>query len=303
MERAARIEELRRGRERSRLLRVSAWGAIALCAFAWLTGSFGVDGFLSPRRLANLDRFLAELRPYPLQGREWDWGTAFEWAGAVMSERGLEAMLVTLGISVAAIALAALAAGLIALPAARSFATPRPYLSAGRAPGLAARLAWGAALWASRFLLIFFRAIPEYVWAFLLLALLGAGAWPAVLALAIHNSGILGKLGAEVVENLDRAPLAALHGAGASRAQLAVAGIFPASLSRFLLYFFYRWDTCVREATVLGLLGIVSLGYWIADARARNHYDEMFLLVLLGALLVLLGDLVSGLVRAWLRRA
>ena len=303
MERAARIEDLRRGRERSRLLRVSAWGLAALSAFAWLTGGFGVDGFLSPRRQANLDRFLGELRPYPLRGRDWDWSVAVDWAGGVMSEKGLEAMLVTLGISVAAIALAALAAGLLALPAARSFATPRPYLDAGRPPGAVARIAWMLLFGLSRFLLVFFRAIPEYVWAFILLALLGASAWPAVLALAIHNAGILGKLGAEVVENLDRAPLAALRGAGASRVQLAFAGIFPASLSRFLLYFFYRWETCVREATVLGLLGIVSLGYWIADARARNLYDEMFLLVLLGALLVLLGDLVSGLVRAWLRRA
>ncbi|MEO1367496.1 MAG: hypothetical protein AAFX50_10000, partial [Acidobacteriota bacterium] len=79
--------------------------------------------------------------------------------------------------------------------------------------------------------------------------------------------------------------------------------ILPASVGRFLLFFFYRWETCVREATVLGMLGIASLGFWILEARARNFYDEMFFFVLLGALLVLIGDVVSALSREAVRRA
>ncbi len=53
----------------------------------------------------------------------------------------------------------------------------------------------------------------------------------------------------------------------------------PLALPRFLLYFFYRFESCIREATVLGMLGTVSLGYWIQDARGRQSYDEMLLLV------------------------
>ena len=69
-----------------------------------------------------------------------------------------------------------------------------------------------------------------------------------------------------------------------------------------MLYGFYRWETCVREATVLGMLGIVSLGYWIQDARARTHYDDMLLYVLLGSALVVAGDIVSALARSSVRR-
>ena len=58
----------------------------------------------------------------------------------------------------------------------------------------------------------------------------------------------------------------------------------------------------MREATVLGMLGVVSLGFWIQDARARNHYDEMFFLILLGSALVLLGDLLSFVAREAVRR-
>lgn len=135
------------------------------------------------------------------------------------------------------------------------------------------------------------------------MAVLGPTAWPVVLALALHNAGILSKLTAEAVENLEPEPLAALRGLGASRPQIAVAGIYPLVLPRFLLFFFYRWETCVREATVLGMLGIVSLGYWVIDARARQNYDEMFFFVLIGAAIVLAGDLVSALARALVRRA
>ncbi len=132
----------------------------------------------------------------------------------------------------------------------------------------------------------------------MLLTLLGVGAWPAVAALAIHNAGILGKLYAEVAENMEPAASRALRALGAQRSQIAWAAIFPHNLGRYLLYFFYRWETCVREATVLGLLGFVSLGWFIQQARAGVRYDEMLHFVLLGSLLILAGDLISS----WARK-
>ena len=155
----------------------------------------------------------------------------------------------------------------------------------------------------TRLFFVFVRALPEYVWAFLLFVVLGPTPWTAVLALAIHNLGILGRLDAETIENLPRAVPAALRGAGGSRMQIATLGVLPMVLPRFVLYFFYRWETCVREATVLGLVGIVSLGYWLEESRAHNQYGEMMLLVLLGAALVIAGDVVSAVARRIIRRA
>src|SRR5262249_35265392 len=200
--------------------------------------------------------------------------------------------------STLAIALAAVAGLLLAPFAARNVAARNPF-EFGAGPD---RGAWRVVSTAARAFLVFLRAIPEYVWAFLLLAMLGATAWPARLALAIHNAGILGKLGAETVENLDSAPLRSLRGLGASRAQVTALAALPLALPRFLLYVFYRFETCVREATVLGLLGVVSLGYWIQDARARHFYDEMVFFVALGAGIVLAGDLLSAAARGYLRR-
>ncbi len=297
------IRRLRRARPRSRFARASGAALVLLVVLAWSSPDLRPGDYFSERRMANLERFLGELRPYPLQGRDFDLRVAASWVGEMLRDRGAEAAGVTLAMSVAAIVLAALAALVLTPAAARTFASPEPYLPGPRPPGRARRAAWRLLVAAARTVAIFVRSIPEYVWAFIFLAIFGPTAWPAVLALAIHNSGILGKLTAEVVENLEPAPLAALRGIGASRGQIVAAGIFPLILPRFLLFFFYRWETCVREATVLGMLGIVSLGYWIVDARARNHYDEMFFFVLIGAALVLAGDLVSAVAREVVRRA
>ncbi len=297
------IRDLYHERPRSRFARWSGLALAAVAVYAWTCGEIGFADLVNERRLGNLQRFLGELRPYPLQGRDFDFSIALDWAAGVMATKGWSAAGLTLALSVAAIVLAAAWALAVVPAAAQTLASAEPYLPAPRPPSRWRRAGWWLLRNTTRTFLIFIRSIPEYVWAFVLLALLGPTAWPVVLALALHNAGILGKLTAEVMENLAPAPLAALRGLGASRAQLIAAAISPLTMPRFLLFFFYRWETCVREATVLGMLGIVSLGYWIVDTRARHHYDEMFFLVLIGAALVLIGDLVSAIAREVVRRA
>ena len=297
------IDELRRTRPRNRFARVSVLAMAVLVGYAWLAGDLELGRLFSARSASNLERFLGEIRPYPLWGQPWDWGVAGRWLASTLEGAGGKAVLSTVALSVASICLAAVLALFLCLAAARNVATPEPFLPAARPPSRWRRFAWRAVVMATRAFLIFARAIPEYIWAFLLLTMFGLGAWPAVLALALHNAGILGKLNAEVVENLEPGTLRALRGVGGSRSQVAITAILPAALGRFLLYFFYRWETCVREATVLGLLGFVSLGWYIQQARAGVRYDEMALFVLLGAGIILVGDLTSAVARTLVRRS
>lgn len=297
------ISRLRRERPRRHFLRTSLLAFAALSLYAWTAGGVVTGDDFSPRRLANVQRFLGELRPHPLHGRAWSSATALEWAGELLATRAGPAALTTLAMSIVAITLAGCAALALGLPASRAVACPEPYLPDGRPPGAVRRQAWRATVGFTRALLILMRAVPEYIWAFLALAVIGPNVWAAVFALAIHNAGILGKLDAEVIENLDPGPMAANRAAGASRLQIALAGIRPGILARVLVLFFYRWETCVREATVLGMLGIVSLGFFVQDARARQQYDVVLALILVGGLLVLIGDAVSAAARAIVRRA
>ena len=297
------IRQLHLQRPRNRFIRYSIGLMLAVIVLSWVLGDFFTGEVFNERRLQNLQRFLSELVPYPLQGRAFDWGIASDWAQNILAAHGWEAMVTTLAISIAAIVLAAIGSMPFTFLAARNLSTPEPFLPViGKQP-TAVPLTWRLVVGITRLLLIFLRAIPEYVWAFLLLTILGISAWPIVLALALHNIGILGKLSSEIVENLPTASLSSLRSLGATRLQIFGAAVIPMALPRFLMFFFYRWETCVREATILGLLGFVSLGFWIQDARARNNYDEMFLLILLGATLIMVGDLVSAIARKVIRDA
>ena len=126
-----------------------------------------------------------------------------------------------------------------------------------------------------------------------------------------HRSLLIGALaiGETVIEGLLEGEdvlctAAALRALGASRTKIALVGIAPAMLPRFLTYFFYRWETCVREATVLGILGMASLGWLIDEAQVSGYkYDEMVFFIGLGVVIVLLGDLISAIARGIVRRA
>ena len=91
---------------------------------------------------------------------------------------------------------------------------------------------------------------------------------------------------------------------GARRSQVYVSAFLPESFNRFLMYLFYRWETCIRETTVLGMLGVASLGLEISLARGFHRaYDEMFFYVLLGASVIFIGDLISVYARRALAKA
>ncbi|MCZ6596811.1 MAG: ABC transporter permease subunit [Planctomycetota bacterium] len=298
------VLRLRHVRPRSKLVRLTVAVLGLLGAYAWLSGDISVGDLLSPRRRANLERFIEQdATPYPIREEGFSWNVLGEWAGDILSDHGWSATLATLWISVLAITLAGAVACVLAPLGTRTLFTCDPYLLDSDTKKRSLCLSWRITCGAVRGLFILMRAIPEYVWAFLLLAMLGPNAWPVVIALALHNAGILGRLMSDTLENVDKAPLRSLRMLGADRSQLAWVALRPLGLARFLLYFFYRFETCVREATVLGMLGVVSLGYWIQDARGRQLYDELLLLVALGAGLVLVGDLMSYVARGWIRRA
>jgi len=297
---AGEIARLWRERPRSRLVRATLGAFVLLGGGALWSLRVGFADLLGPHRLDNLERFLEQdARPFELRSRPFSWVEAWEWVATKWSALGLDAALATLWIALVAIVLAGLLGSLLAFLGARVLAERDPFVARRRDAAWRPRVAIAGGV---RGLSVLLRAVPEYVLAFVFLALFGADAWPAVLALALHNGGILGRLGAETIENVDPRPIRALRVAGAQRVALALFGLVPAALGRFLSYFFYRFETCVREATVLGMLGIASLGSYVEEARARQRYDEMLFLVAVAALLVVAVDLLSHAARRWVRR-
>ena len=294
-----RVEELRRAREKSWYLRVSAVLVVAGILWAWLTSRPLLGRLSAERRWENFKNFAAELVPSPVE-KSGDWRDAGPWAMELLRDEGFEALLTTLGIATAAIILSATFVLPLLSLASRELSRPDPFrLWSGRLGGFTP---WFRKLVGpvTRFGFVLARAVPEYIIAFLLISLLGLQVWPLVLALAIHNLGILGRLWGEVVENAEAAPSVQALGSGQSRTAVFASRLFPANFNRFLIYFFYRWETCVKDATVLGMLGLLTLGKLIALSKGF-FWDEMFFYVLLGASVILVGDLFSTFLRRKLR--
>ncbi|SEM17668.1 phosphonate transport system permease protein [Mesobacillus persicus] len=140
---------------------------------------------------------------------------------------------------------------------------------------------------------IFSRAIPELVWAMIVIFIFKPGILPGAIALALHNFGILGKLCAEVIEDTDSRPIRNLASAGANRAQILMYGVFPTVLPQFLTYILYRWEVIMRTTIVVGFVGAGGLGQEFKLSMSFFHYTEITLLLICYLILVIIADYIS----------
>ena len=205
----------------------------------------------------------------------------------------------TVAMSVLAITLASLGGVLLSFPAAQNFFLPGGILQQEGTQGKG-KLGYLALLLA-RLGLLMARAIPAPILAFVILLGMLPGMWPGVLALALHNFGILGRLMAEVNENLPEGPLRGLRSLGASAGGVIFYGILPANLARFLAYSLYRWEVCLRETVIVGLVGVGGLGRVMTEQLSSFDYGGLAATLLVFMLLTTIVDFVSGHLRAAFR--
>ncbi|HSB69398.1 MAG TPA: phosphonate ABC transporter, permease protein PhnE [Candidatus Methylomirabilis sp.] len=150
---------------------------------------------------------------------------------------------------------------------------------------------------AARAILNLLRTVPHIVWALIFVFAVGLGPFPGVLALGLHTGGVLGKLFAEVVEDMESQPLEALYATGASRTQIFFYGVLPRVLPQFLAYSLYRWEVNIREAIILGYVGAGGLGQQIQIAISLFLENKLLTLILAIYLMVTLVDYLSASLR------
>lgn len=152
--------------------------------------------------------------------------------------------------------------------------------------------------WAARGLLNLFRGVSELVFALIFVAAVGLGPFPGVLALAVHNLGMLGKFYADSIENVDPGPIEALYSTGASKLHMIRWAIFPQIVPDFISFNLYRFEVSVRAATVLGLVGAGGIGFPLITSLRLFRYDETTTILILIVSMVIITDAIAG----WLRR-
>jgi len=224
--------------------------AAIVASFAYLSIDF--SALFSPAALGSMGRFVAEFFPPDLSS-EFVARTAW---GALQ----------TLAVSALGTLLAMGLGAVFALPASGRF---------GRVPQRAVR-----------FVLNLLRSVPELVWAALMVLAVGLGPFAGVLALALHTTGVLGRLFGETLENVPTTAERALREAGGGAAAAFAYGSLPLVWPQWLAYALYRWEMNIRMAAVLGFVGAGGLGQMLyfhlslfQQAQAATIIAAMFVLV------------------------
>ncbi|MCI3920134.1 phosphonate ABC transporter, permease protein PhnE [Paenibacillus sp. TRM 82003] len=149
-----------------------------------------------------------------------------------------------------------------------------------------------------RTFLSFLRAVPEIVFGLLFVVVVGLGPFPAVLAIFLHNVGVLGKLVSELVEAADPAPQEALRAAGASRRFVALYAVLPQIWPNVLSQYFYRFEVAIRTSLILGMIGAGGIGQQLFMHFKIFKYKMVAVDVLVVMALVIAADVLS----TWVRR-
>ncbi|WP_375689666.1 phosphonate ABC transporter, permease protein PhnE [Pseudooceanicola sp. LIPI14-2-Ac024] len=143
------------------------------------------------------------------------------------------------------------------------------------------------------------RAVPEIVIALVLIFVLGGGPVPAMIAIAFHTSGALGKLFSEVNENASLKPVEGLASVGANWSQRMILGVVPQVSPNYLSYAMLRFEINIRASAILGFVGAGGIGYELKNAMSwgQGKYDESAAIFLMLFVTIVVVDQISSAVR------
>jgi len=145
------------------------------------------------------------------------------------------------------------------------------------------------------------RSVPELVWATITALAVGLGPFAGALALALHTTGVLGRLFAEALQNTPAAPANALKLSGSNRLLAFCYGTLPGVAPQLLAYTLYRWEMNIRMAAILGFVGAGGLGQLLYFELSLFHYAQASTVIMAMLLLSIAVDWSSAALRRAMR--
>jgi phosphonate transport system permease protein len=150
---------------------------------------------------------------------------------------------------------------------------------------------------AARRVMDLFRAVNEFVFALMFVTAVGLGPFAGMLALGIHTGGVLGKLLSETIEAIDPGQVEGVTAVGAPRLHVIGFGVVPQILPNFLSYILLRFESDIRSASVIGMVGGGGIGFYLWDTiRAFNDREAATVILLIVAMVIGV-DLISARIR------
>lgn len=250
------------------------YGGLTLLIFVLLM----VSGFMvaDDRNAGGFWDGLAQLGDYPADVLSEAWDKRADLPALIV--KFFPALIETINIAAVSTLLGALAGTVLALLSTRGLAR------------------WPRLIGLFRRIMDIMRAVPEIVIALVLIFVLGGGPVPAMIAIAIHTAGALGKMFSEVAENADLKPVEGLYSTGASWFQRMWLGVLPQVAPNFLSYTLLRFEINIRASAILGFVGAGGLGYELRNAMAwgPGRFDEAAAIFILLFGSIVLFDQVSS---------
>jgi phosphonate transport system permease protein len=149
----------------------------------------------------------------------------------------------------------------------------------------------------SRMILNVIRAIPALVWAIIFVAAMGFGPFAGVIALGIGQVGVLGKLYSEAIEAINPRQVEAVSATGAGVLQVFSFGVLPQALPLMISYTLLDFESNVRSATILGIVGAGGIGFELQASFSQFQFKQVMTILIEIVLLVTLIDQLSAFVR------
>jgi phosphonate transport system permease protein len=155
---------------------------------------------------------------------------------------------------------------------------------------------WPALIPVFRRLLDLMRAVPEIVIALVLIFVMGGGPVPAMIAIAFHTTGALGKMFSEVNENASLKPVEGLASVGANWTQRMLLAVVPQVAPNYISYALMRFEINIRASAILGFVGAGGIGYELKNAMSwgQGRYDQAAAIFLMLFAAIVLFDQISS---------
>ena len=152
-----------------------------------------------------------------------------------------------------------------------------------------------------KFVLNILRAFPELIYAIIFVKVVGPGPFAGVLAIGVHQIGMLGKLWCEEMEAMSDEPVEAVRAVGGNFWQAMFFARIPHLMPIWSSIALNHFEIAVRSAATLGLVGAGGIGAPLIFAIQARSWDTVSIILLSVIVAVFVIDLVGGAIRKRLK--
>jgi len=144
----------------------------------------------------------------------------------------------------------------------------------------------------------FLRSVDMLIWALFFTRAFGPGPLAGISAIFFTDTGTLGKLYSEALENIDEKQREGVRSLGANPVLVQRFGVVPQVLPVFVSQSLYFWESNTRSATIIGAVGAGGIGLKLWEAMRTNaDWENVAYMVLLILVVVYIFDTISSRLR------